>query len=245
LICKIVLVDLDQKIEHADLEENGTGYMARSRAKDYDDKRLIILHRSAQLFAESGYVGTSMNTIADGCRVSKALLYHYYPDKEAILFDILSSHLEKLVAAVQKADEETTNPQARLKTIISTLLEQYRHADAEHQVQIASLKLLPKEKQQPLLAKERVLVDILADTLVAAQPSVSHKRVLKPLTMTVFGMLNWHYLWFREGGPMTRAEYADFVTRLVLTGAADAAAAVSRSNGKSKPTSKGRQKELL
>ena len=50
--------------------------MARSRAKDYDDKRLIILHRSARLFAEAGYVGTSMNAIADACRVSKALLYH-------------------------------------------------------------------------------------------------------------------------------------------------------------------------
>jgi AcrR family transcriptional regulator len=219
--------------------------MARSRAKDYDEKRQFILHRSAQLFAESGYVGTSMNTIADACRVSKALLYHYYPDKEAILFDILSAHLEKLVAAIEKVDDEPANPQARLKTIISTFLEQYRHADAEHQVQIASLRLLPKEKQQPLLAKERVLVEVLADALAAARPSVSHKRVLKPLTMTVFGMLNWHYLWFREGGPMTRAEYADFVTRLVLAGAADAAATVTRSNNKSKSTSKGRQKELL
>jgi len=219
--------------------------MARSRAKDYDDKRLIILHRSARLFAEAGYVGTSMNTIADACRVSKALLYHYYPDKEAILFDILSAHLEKLVAAVEEADDEAANPQARLKTIISTLLEQYRHADAEHQVQIGSLKLLPKEKQQPLLAMERVLVDILAAALAAARPSVSHKRVLKPLTMTVFGMLNWHYLWFRDGGPMTRAEYAEFVTRLVLAGAADAAATVTRSNAKAKSTSKTRQKELL
>jgi AcrR family transcriptional regulator len=219
--------------------------MARSRAKDYDDKRLSILHRSAQLFAESGYVGTSMNAIADACGVSKALLYHYYPDKEAILFDILSSHLEKLVAAVQKAEEETANSSTRLRTIISTLLERYRHADAEHQVQIASLKLLPKEKQEPLLAKERVLVDILADALAAARPSVSHRRILKPLTMTVFGMLNWHYLWFRDGGSMTRAEYADFVTSLVLAGAADAAAAVSRSSGKSKSTSKAGQKELL
>ena len=219
--------------------------MARSRAKDYDDKRLLILHRSARLFAESGYVGTSMNAIADACRVSKALLYHYYADKEAILFDILSAHLEKLVAALEAIDDDTANPQARLKMIISTILELYRDADAEHQVQIASLKLLPKEKQQPLLAKERVLVDILAGALAAARPGVSHKRVLKPLTMSVFGMLNWHYLWFREGGTMTRAEYADFVTRLVLAGATDAAAAVSPANGKSKPASKGRQKELL
>jgi AcrR family transcriptional regulator len=219
--------------------------VARSRAKDYDDKRLVILHRSARLFAESGYVGTSMNAIADACRVSKALLYHYYPDKEAILFDILSSHLEKLVAAMQKIGEDATNPQTRLKTIIATILDLYRHADAEHQVQISSLKLLPKEKQEPLRAKERILVDVLASALAAARPSVSHKRILKPLTMTVFGMLNWHYLWFREGGSMTRAEYADFVTRLVLAGAVDAAAAVSRANGKSKPASKSRQKELL
>jgi hypothetical protein len=102
----------------------------------------------------------------------------------AILFDVLSAHLEKLVAVVQKADEAPANPQARLKMIIGTLLESYRHADAEHQVQIASLKLLPMEKQAPLLAKERILVDILADALAAARPSVSHKRVLKPLTMT-------------------------------------------------------------
>lgn len=223
--------------------------MARSRAKDYDDKRRLILHRSARLFAESGYVGTSMNAIADACRVSKALLYHYYPDKEAILFDILSAHLDKLVVAVRKADDTTANAVTRLKTIIATLLEQYRHADAEHQVQIGSLKLLPKEKQAPLLAKERALVDILSGALAAARPSVNHKRVLKPLTMTVFGMLNWHYLWFREGGPMTRAEYADFVTRLVLAGAADAAAAVSKTSGKTngstKPVGKGHQKELL
>src|ERR1700676_4962846 len=101
--------------------------MARSRAKDYSEKRLFILHRSAELFAASGYVGTSMNTIANACRVSKALLYHYYPDKEAILVDILSSHLEKLVGAVQKADAGTANPQARFKTIVTTLLELYRH----------------------------------------------------------------------------------------------------------------------
>jgi AcrR family transcriptional regulator len=219
--------------------------MARSRAKDYSEKRLFILHRSAELFAASGYVGTSMNTIANACRVSKALLYHYYPDKEAILFDILSSHLEKLVAAVLKASTLANDPEGRLKTIIGTLLECYRHADAEHQVQIASLKLLPKEKQQPLLAKERIIVEIVAGALAATLPIVKQKRILKPLTMTVFGMLNWHYLWFREGGLMTRAEYADFVTHLVLAGAGEAAAAVTRPRNKPKPANSRRQKELL
>ncbi|MGY3696147.1 AcrR family transcriptional regulator [Bradyrhizobium sp. USDA 3240] len=215
--------------------------MARSRAKDYDDKRLSMLHRSAELFAASGYVGTSMNTIADTCGVSKALLYHYYPDKEAILFDILSSHLKTLVAAVRKASAQAGDPVERFRTIVATLLELYRHADAEHQVQIASLKLLPKDKQQPLLASERILVGIMSDALAAAVPAAKQKRVLKPLTMSVFGMLNWHYMWFRDGGPMTRAEYADFVAQLVLAGAADAA----RPRNKAKPAGRSRQAELL
>lgn len=217
--------------------------MARSRAKDYDDKRLSMLHRSAELFAASGYVGTSMNTIADACGVSKALLYHYYPDKEAILFDILSLHLEKLVAAVRKASVSAGDPVERFRTIVATLLELYRHADAEHQVQIASLKLLPKDKQQPLLASEQILVGIMSDALAAAVPAAKQKRVLKPLTMSVFGMLNWHYMWFRDGGPMTRAEYADFVAQLVLAGAAEAAA--TRPRSKAKPAGRNRQAELL
>ncbi|HAR24258.1 MAG TPA: TetR/AcrR family transcriptional regulator, partial [Bradyrhizobium sp.] len=150
---------------------------------------------------------------------------------------------ETLVAAVRKASASAGDPIERFRTIVGTLLELYRHADAEHQVQIASLKLLPKDKQQPLLASERILVRIMSDALAAAVPAAKQKRVLKPLTMSVFGMLNWHYMWFREGGPMTRAEYAEFVAQLVLAGAADAAAARPRS--KAKPVGRSRQAELL
>jgi AcrR family transcriptional regulator len=219
--------------------------MARSRAKDYDTKRLSILHRSAELFAASGYVGTSMHMIANACSVSKALLYHYYPDKEAILFDVLCDHLDKLISAAEEVDDPTASPELRFRAIVANLLEMYRHADAEHQVQISSLKLLPVEKQEPLLDKERVLVKILSEALAAALPGVNHKRFLKPLTMSVFGMLNWHYLWFREGRGMTRSEYADFVTHLVLAGAEAAAAAAIGQPSKSRTSSRGSQKELL
>ena len=75
--------------------------MARTRALDYAEKREVILHQSAQLFARHGYTGTSISMIAEACGVSKALLYHYYPDKEAVLFDILHAHLAALVARVE------------------------------------------------------------------------------------------------------------------------------------------------
>jgi len=201
--------------------------MARTRARDYDTKRTAILHRSAELFAQHGYTGTSINMIAEACGVSKALLYHYYPDKEAVLFDILSQHLGVLVAEAEKAAQANKNPKKRLHALAAALLEAYRDADAEHQVQIANLKLLPKERQEVLLAMERRLVTIFADTIAEALPEVGRGPLLKPITMSMFGMLNWHYLWFREGKGLSRAEYARLVTKLVAAGAGPAAAALT------------------
>ena len=63
--------------------------MARPRSADHGIKRRAILDRSAALFARNGYDRTAMAEVAAACGVSKALLYHYYDSKDALLFDIL------------------------------------------------------------------------------------------------------------------------------------------------------------
>ncbi len=201
--------------------------MARTRAQDYDTKRLAILHRSAELFAQYGYSGTSITMIADACGVSKALLYHYYPDKEAVLFDIICDHLEMLISVVEAAIAGASDPEDRLFAISTALLEAYRDADAEHQIQIANLKLLPEERQEILRGMERTLVVLFSDAIAEAVPEIGRGPLLKPITMSLFGMLNWHYLWFRDGKGLTRAEYARLVTQMLAGGAARALAAVT------------------
>jgi AcrR family transcriptional regulator len=199
--------------------------MARTRANDYDKKRQGILSRSAALFAAHGYTGTSITMIAEACGVSKALMYHYYPSKDAVLFDLLSDHLQHLVDVVEAASRSAQDGKERLLAISAALLEAYRGADAEHQVQIASLKLLPPAQQESLKEMERRLVALVSDALLAAIPSLARKHpLLKPLTMSLFGMLNWHYLWFREGKGITRDKYARMVTALILAGADEAMA---------------------
>jgi AcrR family transcriptional regulator len=200
--------------------------MARTRANDYDRKRQGILSRSAALFAEHGYTGTSITMIAEACGVSKALMYHYYSSKDAVLFDLLQDHLQNLVAVVEGAAQSAGKPEEKLFAISAALLEAYRGADAEHQVQISSLKLLPQAEQETLKELERKLVVIVSDAIAAAIPSAAKKRqLLKPLTMSLFGMLNWHYLWFRDGKGITREKYAKMVTRLILSGADNAMSA--------------------
>jgi AcrR family transcriptional regulator len=200
--------------------------MARTRANDYDRKRQGILSRSAALFAEHGYTGTSITMIAEACGVSKALMYHYYSSKDAVLFDLLQDHLQNLVMVVEAAAQSAGKPEEKLFAISAALLEAYRGADAEHQVQISSLKLLPPAQQEILKEMERKLVAIVSEAIADAIPHAAKKRqLLKPLTMSLFGMLNWHYLWFRDGKGITREKYARMVTGLILSGADDAMSA--------------------
>ncbi|MBB4040307.1 TetR/AcrR family transcriptional regulator [Microvirga flocculans] len=192
--------------------------MARTRATDYDDKRRAILDRSAELFAEYGYDRASMSKIAEACGVSKANLYHYYKDKEELLFDVIRFHLEELLEVVEAADNPDLPPGDRLRILIAAILEAYRDADAQHNVQINGLRLLPPDRQAELKAMERELVHIFSDAVAGVAPQLKGTRLLKPVTMSLFGMINWHYLWFKSSGGVSRADYAELVSQLLVDG---------------------------
>lgn len=193
--------------------------MARSRANDYDDKRQAILNRSAELFSAHGYDRASMNKIAEACGVSKANLYHYYKDKEGLLFDVIRFHLEELLEVVEAADNPEAAPETRLRGLIAALLEAYRDADSQHNVQISSMRFLPAERQAELKGMERDLVRIFSAAVAGAAPHLKGTKMLTPVTMSLFGMVNWHYLWFKSTGSVSRDEYAEIVTRLISDGA--------------------------
>ena len=199
--------------------------MARTRAADYDLKQNSILREAARLFAMDGYDRTSMASLAEACGTSKALLYHYYKNKDALLFDVLSEHLNDLNDAVKRADAPGQAPEKRLEALVAALLIAYRDADECHRVQVSELSKLPKSMQNILKAKERRLVDIFNTALAEITPALDDgSGRLKPATMSLFGMLNWHYMWFRPNGPMSRDEYAAFVTRIIVAGLRDLAA---------------------
>ena len=193
--------------------------MARPRSADYDDKRQAILSHSAAVFAKHGYDRASMAEVAQSCGVSKALLYHYYVNKAELLFDILHAHLQVLVDAVHAVDK-TLPPRERLRGLVGALLEAYRDADNEHKIQLNELSKLPPKRQKVLTDMERDLVRVFADTIAAVNPALAGDALLKPVTMSLFGMINWHYMWFRDGRALTRDDYADLVTTLLVEGSA-------------------------
>ncbi len=193
--------------------------MARPRAQDYDQKRRIILKTATQLFAQRGFDRASIASLAAECGISKALLYHYYDSKEALLFDIIRIHLEELNEALNAVDDPSLPPERRLHLLVHQLLDSYRDADDEHRVQINAMTTLPPALAEALRELERQLVGHFSAILLAVNPALGREpTMLKPVTMSFFGMLNWVYLWFRPDGPISREDYAELATKLILEG---------------------------
>jgi AcrR family transcriptional regulator len=194
--------------------------MARTRAADFAEKQRCILTNAAAVFAEMGMEKASMSRIALRSNVSKGLLYHYYPSKDALVFDIIRTHLIELESAIETADVSSASPQKRLRLLVRAVLENYRDADNEHKVQLNGTSALSKEQISDLQTIERRIVKRFSRLIADINPNLEKNRppLLMPATMSLFGIMNWAYMWFRPSGPLTREEYADFVTTLVLKG---------------------------
>lgn len=193
--------------------------MPRPRSEDYDDKRQSILDQAASLFARQGFARTSISQISKEQNASKAWIYHYYDSKEAILEDILVKHIRMLRDVVLTAAAGIDDPQTRLHSVVVALLDAYKDADSKHQVLINDLDLLPKASQREVKAMEREIVDVFADIVASLNPELKNDgQRLKPVTMSLLGMLNWHFTWHRPDGPLSHGGYADLVVNLFVNG---------------------------
>lgn len=185
--------------------------MPRGNAKDHDDKRITLRKGAAIYFARHGYDRASMTGAAQHCGVSKALIYHYYDSKEALLYDILETHLSYLLESVEQIQP------ASLPELIQAILTAYENADAEHKLQLDALATLPPELQEPLVDLQRRLVSIMSAAVATLRPDLTGDH-LRAVTMSVFGILNWYYMWHRPGKGLSRAEYGKLAAEFVNAG---------------------------
>jgi AcrR family transcriptional regulator len=193
--------------------------MARTRAADFDDKRRGILESAAAVFAKRGMEHASMAQIAQENNVSKALLYHYYPSKELLIFDIGRTHLVELEAAIQETDRPDLQPRVRLRRLIGGVLENYRTAADFHLVLLNGTNSLSDAQKAELQQMERRIVKAFSAVLMDINPAWGTCRPgITPITMSLFGILNWVDTWFKPSGALSREGYADMVTALFLDG---------------------------
>ncbi|MET0519834.1 MAG: TetR/AcrR family transcriptional regulator [Burkholderiaceae bacterium] len=192
--------------------------MARGRAPGFESTREEILVAAARLFARQGYPGTSMNEVAEACEVSKPTLYHYVRDKHELLMQICESHMQRLAGLVEEVRAQDLAPEDHLRALIARFVREYGEAQNQHRVLTEDVKFLNDEDRARLLQVERSVVAAFADAVAAVRPELQAARLHKPLTMLLFGMINWTFTWLRPDGELTYEAVAPMVADLFFGG---------------------------
>jgi AcrR family transcriptional regulator len=192
--------------------------MARTRSTTYDDQREAILAQAAALFARQGYTATSMNQVAAACGISKPTLYHYVQDKHELLLCVAQSHIERLQALVAEVEAQQLPPRDRLRTLIERFVLAYADAQHEHRVLTEDVKFLDEGARERVLEGERRVVAAFARAVVELRPELAGASLATPLTMLLFGMINWMFTWLKPGGALSHAAMAPVVVDLFLGG---------------------------
>ena len=193
--------------------------MVRTIAKDYDAKRDRILTAAAGVFAERGVAGASMAEVAKACDISKGNIYHYYDSKLAILFDILDSYLCRLRDRTVAVQLDSNNVQTSLETLCIEILDAYQGMDHEHKIQTEGIPLLPEDQQTTLKGYQRDMVRHLESFLIVSNKDLqANSETRRAAAMSVFGMLNWFYMWNTRQDAKGRAAYAKIVAQMTMGG---------------------------
>jgi hypothetical protein len=188
--------------------------VGRPRAADHADQRDRILLRATEAIAELGYGSASMAQLAQACGLSKAGLYHYFPSKDAILFESLDRYTKLLMDRLAEVRARRLEPRQELGEMVRTLMLQYRDSRAHHVALLNDVKSLEPAAREQIRAQERAVVDQLAETLERVAPGRFDALTRKPATMALLGMINFTFAWLRPDGPMSHEQYAQLVIDL-------------------------------
>jgi AcrR family transcriptional regulator len=91
---------------------------------DAADRRVALLDIAEETFAELGYQPASLAEIAKRARVSKTLLYHYYPDGRPQLYREVERRLaDDLLLRCRQAIKGPTSAEQRLGDLVDAVFD--------------------------------------------------------------------------------------------------------------------------
>jgi TetR/AcrR family transcriptional regulator, cholesterol catabolism regulator len=91
-----------------------------------------ILDEAQVLFSEWGYVGTTVQQIADRLGITKAALYYHFPQGKAEIFvELMRRHLRRFHAGLEEAIRSGDTVRARLEAMAEWIAAQAPAGDVE------------------------------------------------------------------------------------------------------------------
>lgn len=192
--------------------------MARTTGSHSDITGPRVRDAALRLFARHGYAAVSMRRIATEVGVQAGALYNYTPDKQSLLFELMRTHMEELLAARPQVPDAP--PRAQLQHFVRFHIAFHHERPDAVFIAYMELRNLDPDNFARIEALRRRYETVLEDILQAGVAQGAFSLADSKLaTLAVIAMLTGVTTWFHPGGRLSlgavQDQYCEMVGRLV------------------------------
>jgi AcrR family transcriptional regulator len=151
--------------------------------------RARILRSAGRLFAERGYHGASIDELGAAAGISGPGLYKHFPNKEALLGELLVGCSERLLAGGRARSAEAGDDVGALARLIDFHLAFALREPELIVVQDRDWGCLADADRRAVRRLQRAYVQLWASTLLRLRPGLDGEQA-RACVQAVFGLLN-------------------------------------------------------
>ena len=177
--------------------------MARTAGSDGERTEAAIREAALSLIARHGYEAMSIRQLAAEVGVQPAALYRYFPTKEDLLFDLMVTHMQALVASWDNARPSTTDPVTLLAAFVDNHIG--FHVERRHSTHVNNMDLRS--------AYEKELRQILRD---GAEQGAFTVEDVTLTAMAIIQMITGVIVWFRPDERLSVGEVTDTYHKMTM-----------------------------
>lgn len=201
-------VESDRKLDAADTTKDGK--------RAFVEKQLM--EQACILFAKKGYAGTTLSDIAEAVGLTRAAVYYYFRNKEALLEAIMSEVTSAPLREIEAWRKTApTSSAARLRSFVCMRI----HGVLSRQIQMRMIEvteaILPQDlMQRHIEAKRRILDEYREILREGMENGTFHAQSDRVAAFGIIGIVNWTTTWFAANKGATVDQVAEQLAEMAV-----------------------------
>jgi AcrR family transcriptional regulator len=201
------------------VQRRAWGHEIQDRSEQHRLKRQVVIETAARTFNQRGFYKTTLADIAEELHIAKPTIYHYFKNKDEILFECHRIGIEQIIG---KPLPEGVNGAAQLEEFIQRYVRMVVSDFGTCLVLTGTTALEPQNRD--LVRKGRKEIDNMLREIIAR--GIADKSITpcdpKTTASFIFGQMNWIPYWYHSDGEISVEELAarevEFVMRSLAKG---------------------------
>lgn len=190
-----------------------------STEMSFDDKFNHISSVTSRLIHRKGFANTTMREIARVSGMSLGGLYHYFDNKEDLLYKILNHYMDLTLSNLEEDLSSLSSPREQIAFILQRHIRLYVDHYYEAKCLLHEREYLRGKRLARIKKKERRYFEICRRVLSHLSREAGCQSIHpNVLTFSFFAIVNWIYQWYDPRGVVSPPALTQQLTTLFFQG---------------------------